>query len=143
MRHRINRNARRGFTLIELLLVMVILAILAAVVVPKMVGRSDQAREARAKTDISNIGTALETFEVDNGRFPSSEEGLQALVTPPANMPNWKGYLKAPPMDPWNNLYVYQYPGQHNTTSYDLYTTHGGQDTSGNQINNWSNGTPQ
>jgi general secretion pathway protein G len=145
MRNQIRRNRRGGgFTLIELLLVMVILAILAAVVVPKMVGRSEQARESAAKTGIANLETALNTFEVDNGRFPSSEEGLQALLTPPGNTPNWHGpYLPKPPLDPWNNAFVYVYPGQHNTGGFDLYTTSGGADTSGNKINNWGNGTAQ
>ncbi|HEY8751495.1 MAG TPA: type II secretion system major pseudopilin GspG [Tepidisphaeraceae bacterium] len=134
---RTNRN--RGFTLIELLLVMVILAILAAVVVPKMVGRGEQAKESAAKTGITSIETALNTFEVDNGHFPSSEEGLGALMTQPGNTPNWHGaYLLHPPIDPWGSPYVYTYPGQHNATSYDIYTTSGGKDSSGNLINNWN-----
>jgi general secretion pathway protein G len=141
MRNQVKRNRRRsrGFTLIELLLVMVILAILAAVVVPKMVGRSEQAKEASAKTGISSIETALNTFEVDTGRYPTGEEGLQALMTPPGNAQGWHGpYISRPPVDPWGNAYVYGYPGQHNANGFDLYTTHGGQDTSGNAINNWS-----
>ncbi len=139
-----NRRRNRGFTLIELLLVMVILAILAAVVVPRMVGRSEQAKEASAKTGISSIETALGTFEVDTGRYPSSDEGLQALMTAPGNAQGWHGpYITRPPVDPWGNAYVYVYPGQHNANGFDLYTTHGGQDTSGNQINNWSAATNQ
>jgi len=143
MRNQIRRDKRnRGFTLIELLLVMVILAILATVVVPKMVGRRAQAEESSAKTGISSISTALDTFEVDNGRYPSSEEGLTALLQAPGNMPNWHGPYVQRVTDPWGQQYMYVYPGQHNTNSFDLYTTHGGTDTSGNQINNWSNGTP-
>jgi general secretion pathway protein G len=141
MRRYQNRNYRaRGFTLIELLLVMVILAILAAVVVPKLVGRSDQAKIAAAKSDISNLESALSTFEVDTGRFPSSDEGLGALLTAPGNVgANWHGpYVQHPPKDPWGQPYVYVYPGQHNPQGFDLYTTKGGQDTSGNELNNWN-----
>ena len=134
-----NHHRPRGFTLIELLLVMVILAILAAVVVPKMVGRGEQARVAAAKTDIASISSALETYEVDNGLYPTSDEGLAALLVAPGNAPGWHGpYLTHPPKDPWGNTYVYSYPGQHNTTGFDVYTTSGGKDTSGNEINNWS-----
>jgi general secretion pathway protein G len=134
-RHRI-----QGFTLIELLLVMVILAILAAVVVPKLVGRSDQAKVAAAKSDISSLEGALSQFEVDTGRFPSSDEGLVALTVAPANVNNnWHGpYLMHPPKDPWGQQYVYVYPGQHNVNGFDLYTTMGGKDSSGNELNNWN-----
>src|SRR3954454_8602574 len=91
----LNRRARSAFTLIELLLVMVILVVLAAVVVPKFTGRSEQARLTAAKTDISAIDGALAAFEVDNGRYPSSEEGLGALITAPNGLAQWKGpYLK-------------------------------------------------
>jgi general secretion pathway protein G len=136
LKARTSRN--RGFTLIELLLVMVILAILAAVVVPRMVGKSEMAKLAAAKTDINMLEGALNTFEVETGRFPTSEEGLAALSTRPGNVQTWNGpYVQHPPKDPWGNAYVYVYPGQHNPTGYDLYTTHNGTDTSGNEINNW------
>src|ERR1700678_812524 len=79
------RAARSGFTLIELLLVMVILAILAAVIVPKFTGRTEQAKISAAKADVSSLKLALEAFETDNGRYPTSEEGLQALVSNPGN----------------------------------------------------------
>jgi general secretion pathway protein G len=133
------KNPSRGFTLIELLLVMVILAILAAVVVPKMVGRGEQAKVAAAKTDISMLESALNTFEVDNSRFPSSDEGLAALMQAPGNASNWRGpYIQHAPRDPWTNPYIYVYPGQHNPQSFDLYSTHDGKDTSGNELNNWN-----
>lgn len=135
-----NRKRRnRGFTLVELLLVMVILAVLAAVVIPRMVGRGEQAKESRAKTDIANIETALGAFEVDTGSFPTNEQGLQALVTNPG-VQNWHGpYLQHPPVDPWGNAYVYKNPGTQNASSYDLFTTgKDGKDTGGNAINNWS-----
>lgn len=116
---------RSAFTLIELLLVLVILAVLAAVVVPKFTNRSEQAREAAAKTDISIMGTALDAFEIDNGRFPTSDEGLAALLEAPQNARAWKGpYLKrGMPVDPWGNAYVYRYPGTQSKSDYDLYST--------------------
>jgi general secretion pathway protein G len=134
------RHRNQGFTLIELLLVMVILAILAAVVVPKLVGRSDQAKVAAAKSDISSLEGALSQFEVDTGRFPSSDEGLVALTVAPGNVNNnWHGpYLMHPPKDPWGQPYVYVYPGQHNANGFDIYTTMGGKDSSGNELNNWN-----
>ena len=135
------RGARAAFTLIELLLVLVILAVLAAVVVPKFTKRSEQARITAAKTDISNLGTALSAFEVDNGRFPSSQEGLSALNQQPAGMTSWKGpYIgKAIVNDPWGNPYIYRQPGTHNASEYDLYS-YGpdGQDGNADDVTNWS-----
>ena len=132
--------ARNAFTLIELLLVLVILAILAAVVVPKFTARSEQAKEAAAKTDIANMETALDAFEIDTGRYPSSDEGLAALVNQPNNANGWKGpYLKKMVVnDPWGNPYVYRQPGQHNTTSYDLFSM-GADGREGNDdVTNWN-----
>jgi len=135
-----SRDRNRGFTLVELMLVMLILAILAAVVVPRIAGRGEDARKAAAHTDISNIDSALDQFEVDTGRYPSGDEGLQALQSMPGNIPpnSWKGpYLKRAPKDPWGGAYVYTYPGQHNGQGYDLYCTQSGKDSTGNEINNW------
>jgi general secretion pathway protein G len=112
--------------LIELLLVLVILGILAAVVVPKLVGRAEQAKHTAAITDVANLKNALGNFEVDNGRFPTTEEGLQALVTrPSADLPNWHGYIEKLPQDPWIHPYIYRAPGS-NGKSYDLIS--GGPD---------------
>ena len=134
---RVARN--RAFSLIELLLVLVILAVLAAVVVPKFTNRTEQARITAAKTDISMLETALDTFEVDNGRYPSTEEGLQALLTQPANAPNWKNpYIKRPPLDPWGNQYVYRYPGTNNANGYDLASLGPDGREGGDDITNWS-----
>lgn len=120
MKARTNRSARRGFTLLELLLVLVILGVLAALVVPKFVGRGEDARKTRAESDINAISTALETYEVDNGGFPDS---LDALMTAPASADKWHGpYLRRDPMDPWGNEYVYRYPGQKNPNGFDLYS---------------------
>ena len=139
-RRRVNGRSRAGFTLIELLLVLVILAVLAAVVVPKFTGRSEQARDAAARADIASIETALETFEVDAGRFPTTDEGLTALVRAPSNVRAWRGpYIKrGPPNDPWGNPYVYRFPGQNNPGSYDLYSIGpDGQDGGDDDITNW------
>lgn len=115
------RNARAGFTLIELLLVLVILGTLAAIVVPKFAGRTEQARITAAQSQISTFGTALDAFEVDNGYYPKT---LQDLVVQPADAPNWKGpYLKNEiPLDPWGSPYVYECPGRHSISGYDLYS---------------------
>ena len=134
-------GARRGgFTLIELLLVLVILAVLAAVVVPKFTGKSEQARAAAAKTDISLIETQLDVFEIDAGRYPTTEEGIAALVQPPSQVKAWNGpYLKrGVPNDPWGNPYIYRYPGQFNPTGYDL-SSNGpdGAEGGGDDIVNW------
>lgn len=131
----------RAFTLIELLLVLVILAVLAAMIVPKFTKRSEQARIAATSTDIANMGTALDAFEIDTGRYPTSDEGLKALVEIPGNIKDWKGpYLKrSANNDPWGNPYVYRAPGQHNSTSYDLYSFGpNGQEGGGDDIDNWS-----
>jgi general secretion pathway protein G len=131
----------RAFTLIELLLVLVILATLAALVVPKFTKRSEQAKITGGRTDIANIEVALDAFEVDCGRFPSTEEGLRALLEQPSLATGWQGpYLKrGTPKDPWGNFYLYRYPGQHNITGYDL-SSFGpdGQEGGGDDIDNWS-----
>jgi general secretion pathway protein G len=138
------RQARKAFTLIELLLVMVILVVLAAVVVPKFAGRSEQARIAAATTDVSAIDQAMEIFEQDAGRYPSTEEGLSALVTQPGNVRAWHGpYIKKGiPVDPWGNAYVYRYPGTQNQGGFDLYSM-GPDGREGNDdITNWTTNAP-
>jgi len=132
---------RRGFTLVELLLVLVILGTLAAIVYPKLAGRSEQARNTAAKTQIASFSTALDAFEIDNGYFPKGKGGLQDLVTQPSDAQSWKGpYLKDIPKDPWNNDYVYEYPGRNNANGYDLYSM-GPDGKEGNEddITNWQN----
>ncbi|MGD0090769.1 MAG: type II secretion system major pseudopilin GspG [Planctomycetota bacterium] len=140
-RKRENSGRAPGFTLVELLLVLVILAVLAAVVVPKFTKRSEQARVAATKTDIANLETALDTFEVDTGRYPTSDEGLRALMERPGNVKEWNGpYLKRLVLnDPWGNPYIYRNPGQHNSNSYDLYSFGpDGQEGGGDDIDNWT-----
>ena len=116
-------HRRSGFTLIELLLVLVILAVLAALVVPKFTGRAEQARETAAKSDISTISTQINAFEIDVGRFPTTDEGIAVLLQAKDNPKGANGpYLPSLPKDPWGNPYQYKQPGQHNTTGFDLYS---------------------
>ncbi|HEU4621726.1 MAG TPA: type II secretion system major pseudopilin GspG [Burkholderiaceae bacterium] len=114
-RRRITRRAA-GFTLIEIMVVIVILGILAALVVPKVMGRADDARVTAAKHDIGQIMQALQLYRLDNSRYPTQEQGLQALVQKPTVEPippNWRGggYLPKVPADPWKNPYQYMNPG--------------------------------
>jgi general secretion pathway protein G len=136
----LNNRRSRAFTLVEMLLVLVILAVLAAIVIPKFAGRSQQAKETAAKSQISSIELALDAFEVDTGFYPQGATGLNALIEQPSNAQNWKGpYLKKGiPDDPWGNPYVYGYPGKNNPKGYDLMSVGpdgrvGGDD----DITNW------
>ena len=134
------RLAQRGFTLIELLLVLVILGVLAAIVVPKFAGRTEQARQTAAQSQIATFGTALDAFEVDNGYYPKGKNGLNDLVQQPRDAQNWKGpYMKNDiPMDPWGHPYVYECPGKHNPSSYDLSSIGlDGRANSEDDITNW------
>ncbi len=134
------RRAHAGFTLIELLLVLVILGILAALVVPKFSGRTEQARQAAARSQIAIFSTALDAFEVDNGYYPKGRNGLQDLVVQPRDAQNWKGpYLKGEiPNDPWGNPYIYECPGKHNANHYDLMSMGlDGREGGDDDITNW------
>ena len=115
-------QSRAAFTLVEMLLVLVILAVLAAIVIPKFAGRSQQAKITAASSQISGFELALNSFEVDNGFYPQGSAGLNALVEQPSNLQSWKGpYLsKGIPADPWGNAYVYNYPGKSNPKHFDL-----------------------
>jgi general secretion pathway protein G len=129
---------RRAFTLVEMLLVVTIIGILAALVIPKIVGRGEQARETAAYADINGgIKSALGAYEVDNGFFPKS---LQDLLVQPSNAKSWHGpYLDKMPVDPWNNPYIYYYPGKHNPSSYDLLSMGpDGKENTDDDIGNWS-----
>lgn len=108
------RAARRGFTLIELLVVLVIIGVLAGLIVPNLLDRTDDARATAARTDVNNLMQALKLYKLDNQRYPTSEQGLQALVTKPTAgtpPPNWRPYLEKLPADPWGQPYQYLNPG--------------------------------
>ncbi len=119
----VNRTARTGFTLIELMLVVIIIGALVAMVMPRFAGRGEQARVAAARADIqANIATALKLYELDNGNFPTTDDGLNALLTRPPSATNWSGpYLERAPIDPWRREYQYRSPGE-NRVDYDLYS---------------------
>lgn len=135
-----NKRRRRAFTLVEMLLVLVILGTLAAIVIPKFAGRTEQAKVTAAETQISNFETALDSFEVDVGYYPEGNEGLEDLFTEPRDSEGWRGpYLKQTiPLDPWGEEYLYESPGENNEDGYDLSSAgpdkrHGTDD----DITNW------
>jgi general secretion pathway protein G len=114
LRNPIRRAAAAGFTLIELMVVLVIIGVLAALIVPNVLDRADDARVTAARTDVNNIMQALKLYRLDNQRYPSAEQGLQALVQRPTAgtiPPNWKPYLDKLPNDPWGRPYQYLNPG--------------------------------
>jgi len=133
---------KKGFTLIELMLVVLIIGVLAAMALPRFAGRSEQARLSVAKTDITaNIAVGLDLYELDNGRYPSTEQGLNALRTKPTASPeprNWNGpYLKRAPIDPWGNEYRYKYPSTRKGVDYELYSLGPDSVESDDDIGNW------
>jgi general secretion pathway protein G len=139
MPKRIHR--RSAFTLIELLLVMVIIIILASIVVPKMSGYSERARKSKATAEIDAFKTSLAAFETDTGRFPTTEEGLNALVHAPNGVQNFKagGYMDEIPPDPWGNAYIYRSPGIHHPDTFDVFTAGpDGHEGGGDDIGNWT-----
>ena len=141
------RSAQRGFTLIEIMVVVIIIGLLAAVVVPQFFGHVDDARIAKAKQDIQAVETALTMFKLDNFRYPTSEQGLKALVEKPGDesIRNWRpgGYLKRVTQDPWGNDYQYANPGTHGG-EFDLYSMGADGQPGGDDVNadigNWNLG---
>lgn len=141
------RQSARGFTLIEIMVVIVILGILATLIMPRIMSRPEEARIVKAKQDIRSIESALELYRLDNGFYPSTDQGLAALVKQPASdpiPPNWKkdGYLKKVPMDPWGKPYQYSNPGSHGDIDIFSEGPMTGKKNVGNaseaQIGNWS-----
>ena len=143
----ITHRRESGFTLIEVMIVVVILAILAAIVVPRVMSAPERARTTRAKSDIQAIVSALSMYKLDNYTYPTTEQGLQALVTKPTTQPvppNWHQYLSKVPKDPWGQPYKYLYPGTHGEP-FDVWTDgppgadngNGGTDNA-NVIGNWN-----
>ncbi len=138
------KRKNKGFTLIEIMLVVIILGILVAMVVPNLAGRGEQAREAAASADIeANLSIALDLYELDNGKYPTSDQGLTALLVEPTTSPvpaHWNGpYLKKKkiPKDPWGANYVYVAPGINNTQEYDLSSLGSDGIESADDITNW------
>jgi general secretion pathway protein G len=129
-----------GFTLIELLLVIAILGVLAALIVPKFAGRTEQARIAAAQSDIATMGMQLDAYEVDNGAYPRGQNGLNDLITQPRDAQNWRGpYIKDLKADPWGNAYIYAYPGKNNASGYDLSSMGpDGKANTDDDITNWT-----
>lgn len=135
---------QRGFTLIEIMVVVVILGILAGIVVPRLLGEPEKARRTKAQIQIRNFEEALAGFKLDNGFFPTTEQGLQALVEKPqtGKIPTHyreSGYIKKIPVDPWNNPYIYLSPGIHDTYDIISYGPDGasGGDGDDADINSW------
>ncbi len=134
------QDDRRGFTLIEIMLVVIIIGALAAMIVPRMAGRSEQAKVAVAKADLSNIATALKLYELDNGSFPTTAQGLAALRERSSAVPvprNWNGpYLEKDPVDAWGSAYVYAAPGTHRQ-DYDLSSKGKDPNSAEDDVVNW------
>ena len=138
------QNRQKGFTLLEIIVVVAIIAILAAYIAPKVAGRVDDARISKAKSDIRVLESSLELYKLDNFTYPSSDQGLQALITKPsgAELKNWRkgGYIKKLSKDTWGNDYQYQYPGSNG--EFDIFSLGadaavGGSDE-GADIGNWN-----
>jgi general secretion pathway protein G len=140
------RSSQNGFTLIEIMVVVVIIGLLAAFIVPQVMGRVDEARITKVKGDVQMLETALSMYRLDTARYPTSQQGLMALVTKPEDpaVRNWKsgGYLSRVSKDPWGNEYRYAYPGQKGR-EYDLYSLgpdgqEGTDDTDKDNVGNWN-----
>ncbi|MBP9854351.1 MAG: type II secretion system major pseudopilin GspG [Candidatus Omnitrophica bacterium] len=140
-RNKISLASQQAFTFVEIMIVVIIIAALSAMVVPRLAGRSERAKTSLAKADIeTNLATALKMYELDNGFFPSSAQGLNALREKPSGSPeprNWNGpYVEKEPLDPWGGEYEYTSPGKNNT-DYDLYSRGKDLESNDDDIKNW------
>jgi general secretion pathway protein G len=138
----LRRSAARttGFTLIELLVVIIILAILAAVVIPRVIGRTDDAKVAAATSNVSTFDGEMEKYKLDTGHYPQGDQGMNALINNVENDPKWNGpYIKGSmPNDPWGHPYLYRSPGEH-SPDYDIFSAGpDGQPGTGDDIGNWN-----
>ncbi|MGQ3890986.1 GspG family T2SS major pseudopilin variant LspG [Legionella sp. CNM-4043-24] len=135
-------SSQKGFSLIEIMVVVVILGILASIVVPKIISRPDEARAVKARQDVLSIQNAMDLYKLDNGFYPSTDQGILALVEKPTSSPeprDWKQYLKSLPKDPWGRDYLYLNPGEH--SDIDIFTLGADGQPGGTGINgeigNW------
>jgi general secretion pathway protein G len=134
---------QQGFTLLEIMVVVVIMGMLSAIVATNVMGSKEQASIEKASMDIKALDNALDMYKLDNNRFPTTEQGLDALVNKPTSSPEPKsyrkdGYIKDLPQDPWGNDYMYINPGTHNSSRYDLYSLGpDGEDGTDDDIGNW------
>jgi len=141
MKH-LKTNKQSGFTLLEIIVVVTIIAIMAAYIAPKVAGRTDDARISKAKSDIRVLDSSLELYKLDNFKFPSTDDGLGALISAPSSAKNWRkgGYIKRLRKDPWGNDYQYANPGTHG--EIDIYSlgadgVEGGEEGDAD-IGNWN-----
>lgn len=133
-------SLQAGFTLIEIMVVVIIIGLLSAMILPNMFAKVDQATLIKAKNDISKIESAAQMYKLDNFAYPTTSEGIQALVTNPGKS-TWTGYLDSVPKDPWNNPYQYASPGTHNAGKFDIWSygadgAAGGEGTAAD-VGNW------
>jgi len=133
-------HRQAGFTLIEIMVVVVIIGLLATLILPNVLGRQDQALQIKAQADVKAIAGQMALYKLDNFAYPSTSEGVKALVTNPGKS-TWRGYLDRLPKDPWNNDYQYRFPGEKNPNSFDLWSNgsdgaQGGEGTA-KDIGNW------
>jgi len=127
-----------GFTLIELMVVVIIIAALAGMVLPRVLPAADEAKSHIAQGEIAGISVGLKMFRLHTGRYPSTDEGLQALMASPPSISNWKGpYLEDKPFDPWDRPYQYKYPGSHGGAGFDIWSLGASEEDGNDDITSW------
>lgn len=132
-----------GFTLLELMIVLVIIGLLAGIIGPNLFKNLEKSENTTAKAQVDAYVKAIDQYRIDTGDYPSNSDGLNALINEPSGVPRWKGpYIKKLPLDPWGLPYQYKYPGEHNSTSYDVFSfskdkVQGGDKEETQDIGNW------